>query len=185
MIKRVIQALVAGASVLALWGAAPGCGPTAEGYCNKRCDCQSCDEATRDLCVSSVEDTRKLAQDKSCEADFNDYFACLDGETKCVDGKIDDDGCEVELEKIKACGVFLGNACDKYLADYKSKLSECGIEDPTDPGSVECTGALEKQAACLDGCLSILQCECLLDSSSAGCQQNLQQYSDCIVPCVQ
>lgn len=184
-INRVIQALLAGATALLCWAAAPGCSPTADGYCAKRCDCEACDDATLALCVSSVEDTRQAAQDKSCESDFNDYFACLDGETRCIDGKIDDDGCEVELEAVKSCGVFLGNACDKYIADYQAKLAECGIDGPEDPGGVDCTGGLAKQAACLDGCLVILQCECLLDASSAGCQENLQQYSDCVVPCVQ
>lgn len=179
-----IQPFLLGTAALLIWCAAPGCGPTAAGYCAKRCDCEGCDEATRSLCASSIEDSQKVAKDKSCESQLNDYFSCIDSETQCIAGKIDDDGCEVELEAMKSCGVVLGTACDKYLSDLAQKLASCGITGE-EPGDLDCTPAVAKQSACLDACLPLLECECLLDASNPGCSDSLQKYQDCILPCIE
>ena len=43
----------------------------------------------------------------------------------------------------------------------------------------------QTQRDLLDACLPPLQCQCLLDSSGAGCSDNLAQYQDCVIACTQ
>lgn len=183
-LMQVAKALFAGSVTILFVGAAPGCGATAEGYCNKRCDCVPCTETERSLCVSLVEDSRTSAKGLGCESEFEAYFSCLNSETACVAGRIDDDGCEAELDVASKCGVFLGNACDKYASDLVAKYSECGITGTGGSGGeTECNDTLAKLASCYDACLPTLDCTCLLDPSANGCAEKLNVYAACVTAC--
>ncbi len=183
-LMHVGKALFAAAATIVFAGAAPGCGPTAEGYCNKKCDCVPCTADERALCVTLVEDSRAGAVDKGCQAEFDAYFSCLSSETACVAGQIDDDGCEVELDAVSKCGAFLGNACDKYAADIQAKYAECGITGAGgSSGGSDCSPAEAKAAACYDACVPKLDCACLVDPSGADCSAKLQVYGDCVTAC--
>lgn len=183
-LMQAVKALLAGSVTVLFAGAAPGCGATAESYCNKRCDCVPCSDTERAACVSLVEDSRTSAKDKGCESEFEAYFSCLDSETACVAGRIDEDGCEVQLTAVSKCGAFLGNACDKYVADLVAKYSECGITGTGGgSGSSECTVAEATLATCYDACLPGLDCNCLVDPTAAGCSDQINTYSNCITAC--
>jgi hypothetical protein len=183
-LMQVAKALFAGAATLFFAGAAPGCGPTAEGYCNKKCDCVPCTTDERALCVSLVEDSRTGAVDKGCQAEFDAYFSCLSSETTCVSGQIDDDGCEIEAAAASKCGAFLGNACDKLAADLIAKYAECGITGAGGgSGTSECSPAEAKVAACYDACVPKLDCECIKNPEGADCAAKLGVYSDCVIAC--
>jgi hypothetical protein len=181
---QVAKALFAGASVVLVAGVAPGCGATAAGYCSKRCDCVPCTADQKALCVTQVDDSRASSQASGCGSQFDAYFSCLDSETACVAGAIDEDGCEVERDALVECGGFLGNVCDKFVADLNAKYAECGITGSGGgTGSGECTPAQSQVDACYDACLPKLDCPCLVNPSGAGCGDKLNVYGNCVSAC--
>lgn len=190
-IKQGVKAFFFGGAVLAFWGIAPGCGPSAGSYCNKVCDCSGCSETERLDCVDTVDDARKASEDKECGSEFNDYFACVSGETTCVDDKIEVDGCDAEADALAKCGgpvVIGGNACERYADVVVAKYATCNVELEVGNGEeVECSEANVKLATCLIPCVDKLGCECIdpdLIEQGACTAESSQVYSDCSSACL-
>lgn len=102
-----------------IWGATPGCGPSAGGYCEKLCDCTGCSVSENAECVDSIEDVRAAADEKGCRDKFDAYLSCVDHELLCVQGAVDADGCEAEQTALFDCGVPLAadnvTACKMFV----------------------------------------------------------------------
>lgn len=190
-IREIGKALLVSGAVMAFWGAAPGCGPSAGSYCNKVCDCTGCDQTERADCLDTVDDARKASEDKECGSEFNDYFACVSSETTCVDDKVDFDGCDAEAEALSKCGgpvVLGGNACERYADTVIAKYAECNVDLATgNGGEVECSPENAVLASCLSPCIVELDCVCIdpdLIANGDCTAEASQSYSDCSAACL-
>lgn len=92
-----------GVAAVALWGLAPGCGPSASGLCNKICDCIGCSASEFDDCVDDIEDARDDADKEGCGSEYDALLACGDDEFRCDGDKYDVDGCNYETKEFIKC----------------------------------------------------------------------------------
>jgi hypothetical protein len=81
-----------------------GCGPSASGYCEDKCDCTGCSDNELDECVDNLEDLERSAEDEGCDDQWDDYLTCLDDELECRSGgTVDEDGCERKFLTLLSC----------------------------------------------------------------------------------
>lgn len=110
-----------------------GCGTSAASLCERSCECSGCSETERTDCVDALGDAEKLANDKGCGEQYSAWASCLDDQLRCVDDKIDADGCETEAEALVKCtpGITLSvggldnvGACNAWV-----EATKCGSTD--------------------------------------------------------
>lgn len=183
-----LRALMTGAAVAAIGGAAPGCGPSAGGFCNKRCDCLSCSDTERGDCVDSVDDARSKSAGSGCSKEFDAYFSCVNGAMTCVEARLEVVGCEAEAEALSKCGgpVSLGgNACELLASTIEGKYAECGVELGGGVDVAECSGLQAEQAQCYTPCYADLECIVLVDPTTPEAAESAQRFTDCLSACPQ
>lgn len=146
-------------AVVLVGGAAPGCAPSAGAYCRKVCDCTGCDAAAEAECVDDLSDAQHRASKKECGDKFNAYFSCIDGQTKCVGGALEVEGCESEGEALVTCagdiGLNIGVTCQVVCQRTEE----------------ECGGG---GSQCLEGCGSLQDL-----GQAAGCTLEFQAFLTC------
>ena len=122
------------------------CGSQLEGVCDDMCDCTGCSPETYDACVEETDSARKQAESKGCADVFDVYIACVDDELECKEDEFAFDGCDLEEQKLRECGVSVfRTVCE--LADEKLR-DECGFDVSSSPDA-ECTGDVECQSRCI------------------------------------
>ena len=94
---------VLGVAAVALWGLAPGCGPSASSLCNKICDCVGCSDSEFDDCVDDAEDAQDEANKENCGGEYNGLLSCANDEFRCDGDSYDLDGCSNETEEWIEC----------------------------------------------------------------------------------
>ena len=174
------------AAVVLAWGAAPGCVPSAGSHCKKVCDCIGCDEAAEATCVDNFGDAQHRANAKDCGDKFNAFFSCLDGQTTCVDGVIDDDGCDQEAAALTACagdiGVIYGSSCQS-MCERSSK--ECNGGDGSEcAASCEQSDKFAQTSGCGSEYSALLSCysaQSDICSASNFCSSESNDYVNCFI----
>lgn len=101
-IKQLGKAFL-GFAAVALWGLAPGCGPSASSLCNKICDCVGCSSKEFDDCVDDIEDAQREADREGCGGEYNALLSCGNDEFRCDGDEYDLDGCGPETKDYVKC----------------------------------------------------------------------------------
>ena len=92
---------------LALVLAAFGCssvdleGPGAA-YCEAHCDCEDCNDKSREECADNIADISDEADETGCDFAFDTYLDCLE-KIECDDGNFDTDDCEGQKAELDQC----------------------------------------------------------------------------------
>lgn len=179
-----VKAALASMAVILAWGAAPGCVPSAGSYCKKVCDCTGCDEAAESSCVDTVGDAQHRASKKECGGEFDAYFSCLDAQTKCVDGAVDDDGCESEADTLTACagdiGLGFGASCQTLCERAQQECGnggDCATSCQQSEDLAQTTGCKSEYNAIL-ACYSSAPDICNVSST---CEQEANTFVNCFI----
>lgn len=179
------KSVFAAAAVVLAWGAAPGCVPSAGSHCKKICECTGCDDAAEAACVDNFGDAQHRASQKECGDKFNAFFSCLDAQTKCVDGAIDDDGCEAEADALTACagdiGVIYGSSCVS-LCERAAK--ECGNSGNDCATSCDQSNQLAQTSGCTSEYNALLTCygaQSDICNASSLCNNESNDFVNCFI----
>ncbi len=97
MIKRMMAALACAVGL-----AAVGCGPSSTGLCDLACECEGCNSSKYDECVDELDDGARDAEQRECEAEYDDYLACIDATGECK-GDHFETHCGPEKDDLKRC----------------------------------------------------------------------------------
>lgn len=181
--KRGVRAVLA-AAIAATFGAiAPGCNPSAGSFCRKVCECSVCDEDQRAECIDSVDDGRRAAENKGCDAEFDDYLGCANSAATCTGSEASFAGCESEANALYECAGPIGigaSPCELATEQIVAHAEECGL-DIGDPGGqdVDCTPELGKQSLCAAGCFTAASCGAFNGTDSDA----TDEYINCVSGC--
>ncbi len=98
--QRAGRALLLVASLLAA-----GCGPSIGGYCALAADCEGGNDADEEACNIRFEELEELGNLKNCSQEFEDWFTCVEEDSRCNDDRYvtDDDACGPEKDQFKRC----------------------------------------------------------------------------------
>jgi hypothetical protein len=80
-----------------------GCAYTGADYCDDFCACEGCSDVEYDDCVDDADDLERGVDEEGCGEFYDDYLYCVDDEFACNGGKVDADGCEIELARVVGC----------------------------------------------------------------------------------
>ncbi len=180
---------ILGAAVVTLWGLAPGCVSTVDAYCNRFCICATCSKLERDDCIDEADDAKKAAGERGCLDEYNDLLSCAHSRLKCSDGRVDLGNCDAEnatyLECTNGFDVLPGtNTCEVYFERNRTRYEECG--GPVSPkleNPIPCPDEDAARYACRIQCVSLMACDCILDTAGDCTPEELKVQSSCFANC--
>jgi hypothetical protein len=117
---------------------AQGCGPSGASICDRVCDCVGCSDSERDDCLDAFDDAERESADQGCQAEYDDYVACIDDDLKCDDEEAVADDCGEDAEDLADC----------LDVDVTPGLG--GLGDPCDTLRSQCQACGESTQICLD-----------------------------------
>lgn len=83
--------------------ALPGCGYSSSDFCDDYCECTGCSDLDYDNCIDDAGDEDRRAENEGCVDQRDDYLSCYGSEFRCVQSKVDADGCAAELTSYLNC----------------------------------------------------------------------------------
>lgn len=88
---------------------AAGCGGTGS-YCSEAAQCEGGNDLDEEACNTYFGQLEELAGLYNCSSEYDDYFGCLEEESRCNDDRYtpNDGVCEPERERLEDCGNHLG-----------------------------------------------------------------------------
>jgi hypothetical protein len=89
-------------SVVALL-ALPGCGYDGADLCDDGCECTGCSDNEYDDCIDTAGDLEREVESEGCDNQYADYLDCIGSEFRCVDSKVDADGCSKQSTSLFNC----------------------------------------------------------------------------------
>lgn len=181
----------AGAALMISASAFAGCERSlVSAYCDKVCDCKACTGEERARCEKTVGDAQTNAGNKACGIGLDSALTCVVDEVECADGLLVPLECMESIDSYETCMGDPGHleiaadVCGLYARHLVAKLAECGVQVSGDPAeTAQCSAVAAKTSLCLDACLAHYDCACFADPSAAGCQDEIQLYSDCTAEC--
>ncbi len=153
---------------------------TGSDLCDQTCDCESCPDEVREQCKTENVEAEDVALMEGCEAEYEAYYACLNGEFRCEDGEAETAQCARELSELRECSPDATpgpKGCAEIVEALNAKFGECSPgETLPNPADVCQEPGQEELLECLAPCYLGLTCDELLNSPEA--------VLACAIPCL-